>query len=325
MKITLFLDAWRDAELAPRLATRLPTHLTSALPRQLHQESFAEPLDAGYHWLSRQFGLADGAALAAAFAGTDTPGSYEALPCHWFLARDHIRLNAAPALDLADAQALAEAARAALDGLVEIDVVSADFWRVGTPFASSCEPFLQALNQNVDPLLGSTDGHKALRRMLNVIQTAWWDHPVNQAREAAGLPVINSLWLAGGTAPAPALVPFDAIAGTGPRAAALARWAGLPLLARPDGGKSCLVWSEIMRHTLLHGQPPPEMAALQGELVQMLGMLDASAQIDLVATGARTLRMLHHDGTAKPNLWRRISRLASRRIDSAQFLLGEVA
>lgn len=35
-------------------------------------------------------------------------------------------------------------------------------------------------------------------RMLNEMQMLLFDHPVNQAREASGQPVVNSLWLSGG-------------------------------------------------------------------------------------------------------------------------------
>ena len=39
------------------------------------------------------------------------------------------------------------------------------------------------------------------RRLVNELQMLWFDHPVNQAREAHGLRPINSLWLYGGAEP----------------------------------------------------------------------------------------------------------------------------
>ncbi|MFA7439257.1 MAG: hypothetical protein WCZ84_13655, partial [Castellaniella sp.] len=36
------------------------------------------------------------------------------------------------------------------------------------------------------------------RRLVNTLQMAWFEHPVNQARARLGLPSINSLWLYGG-------------------------------------------------------------------------------------------------------------------------------
>ena len=39
------------------------------------------------------------------------------------------------------------------------------------------------------------------RRLLNEIQMAWHDHPVNEARAARGVAPVNALWLYGGAAP----------------------------------------------------------------------------------------------------------------------------
>ena len=36
------------------------------------------------------------------------------------------------------------------------------------------------------------------RRLLNEIQMAWYEHPVNEARAQRGLPPVNALWLYGG-------------------------------------------------------------------------------------------------------------------------------
>ncbi|MCD0502221.1 hypothetical protein LPZ50_04265, partial [Bordetella petrii] len=44
------------------------------------------------------------------------------------------------------------------------------------------------------------------RRLLNEIQMAWYEHPVNEARSARGVAPVNALWLYGGASawPAPA-------------------------------------------------------------------------------------------------------------------------
>lgn len=39
------------------------------------------------------------------------------------------------------------------------------------------------------------------RRLVNELQMLWFDHPVNQAREARGLRPVNSLWMYGGAQP----------------------------------------------------------------------------------------------------------------------------
>src|SRR5690606_15815907 len=45
------------------------------------------------------------------------------------------------------------------------------------------------------------------RRLVNELQMLWFDHPVNQAREARGLRPVNSVWLYGGGRPAPVSSP----------------------------------------------------------------------------------------------------------------------
>src|SRR5690606_38216705 len=42
------------------------------------------------------------------------------------------------------------------------------------------------------------------RRLLNEIQMAWHEHPVNEARVARGVPPVNALWLYGGARAWPA-------------------------------------------------------------------------------------------------------------------------
>lgn len=43
------------------------------------------------------------------------------------------------------------------------------------------------------------------RRLLNEIQMAWYEHPVNEARAARGVAPVNGLWLYGGASPWPIL------------------------------------------------------------------------------------------------------------------------
>ncbi|CAM4362945.1 hypothetical protein [Kerstersia similis] len=57
-----------------------------------------------------------------------------------------------------------------------------------------------------DGLLGWWNHDPALRpwrRVLNEIQMAWHEHPVNEARAARGLVPVNGLWLYGGSPPWP--------------------------------------------------------------------------------------------------------------------------
>lgn len=78
----------------------------------------------------------------------------------------------------------------------------------------------------LESMPGGPDG-AALRRLMNEVQMLFHTHPVNQAREEAGQPLINSLWLWGGgilpafTGRAPAQV-----AASTPLLRGLALWAG---------------------------------------------------------------------------------------------------
>lgn len=52
-------------------------------------------------------------------------------------------------------------------------------------------------NQDIANHLPQGEGALAWNKMQNEIQMLLFSHPVNQAREAQGLPVINSLWCYG--------------------------------------------------------------------------------------------------------------------------------
>jgi hypothetical protein len=86
-------------------------------------------------------------------------------------------------------------------------------------------------------------GADALRwhKLLNEIQMLLFDHPVNQAREARGDWLINSLWLwGGGHAPEKLLRPFVRVYTDCPLPAAFAEVAGIHHSALPGGAVQCL-------------------------------------------------------------------------------------
>ena len=74
-------------------------------------------------------------------------------------------------------------------------------------------------------------GHARLRQWLNEIQMVLHGHPVNEQRQAAGHPAVNSLWLwgAGELPPAPTTeaAPFTGVWAGQPLARGLARAAGI--------------------------------------------------------------------------------------------------
>lgn len=61
-----------------------------------------------------------------------------------------------------------------------------------------------AAGRDIDPLFPQGPDRLRYHRLLNEVQMVLHEHPVNQAREAAGAPVVNSVWLwGGGTLPLP--------------------------------------------------------------------------------------------------------------------------
>lgn len=114
-----------------------------------------------------------------------------------------------PAADIAigesDSQALYDSATALFEGTgFELMAHGTQRWRVRPPegFAPSCaSPSLVAIT-SVNDWWEQDPAGRPWRRLVNELQMAWFDHPVNVARGERGLPPLNSLWLFGGARPA---------------------------------------------------------------------------------------------------------------------------
>ena len=55
----------------------------------------------------------------------------------------------------------------------------------------------RVIGRNIDPWLTEQRAVRLLRRIQNEVQMLMYTHPLNDAREAAGLPTVNSFWLSG--------------------------------------------------------------------------------------------------------------------------------
>jgi hypothetical protein len=55
----------------------------------------------------------------------------------------------------------------------------------------------RVIGRNIDPWLPEQRSARLIRRLQNEVQMLLYTHPLNEAREAAGLPTVNSLWLSG--------------------------------------------------------------------------------------------------------------------------------
>ncbi|UDG82322.1 regulator [Candidatus Vallotia cooleyia] len=125
-------------------------------------------------------------------------------PVHMRVVHNHLVLVDPGMLQLSqnDAAGLLAVARPLIRGLgVKLEAPTPLRWYLSSEqlgLLASASP-LRALGRNIDIWLPheAYTGHRPRMwmKLQNEIQMAWFGHPINQAREARGLPAINSLWL----------------------------------------------------------------------------------------------------------------------------------
>jgi len=190
------------------------------------------------------FGLAGAACGPLRLLGE---GSDDARSGHWLCAdpvhlrfhQERIILADAGAFDLADdeAQGIVESLNAEFADIGRFHVASSRRWylRLNVATDHPVEPLSAVAGRRVDGELGGSA--LPLTRWLNEVQMFLHGHPVNERRQAAGQPAINSLWLwGGGTLPAAAAAAassFSAVFADNPLAAGLARACRMALHGRP--------------------------------------------------------------------------------------------
>lgn len=228
-QITLALPfALPPSELAPDLHRALELPALAALLSRTATER-RETIDSGARalpyetWLSHTLGLT---AAAPATQGTvaaeqSAPlaaavlAGFGAMPTaaegHWFIvhpvhvqmARTHLTL-ADPRqlrLDEAEARALYESARPYFEELGQPLIygdattwfMRADAWQGLRTASPDC-----VTGMNLSDWMPEGEHAIAARKLQNEIQMLWYEHPVNEARQARGLPPVNSFWLWGG-------------------------------------------------------------------------------------------------------------------------------
>lgn len=224
-------------------------------------------------------------------------------PVHLGFAERRLTLGDPARLQLDDAEAAAFAVSLAptFSGLGELSVDAPGAWHLrlcdGVPGVAS-PPVGELVGQRADAILGALDA--TWRKVLTEAQMQLHDHPVNRAREAAGKPVVNSLWpWGGGAAPAAGTCPHDAMLGDAPLAIGLARHAGIAAETLPGDfdaggltGHHPLVLLDALDVPARTGDAQAWRAAL--------AELDARWFAPLAAAGTRrlTLRFSGTDGTA---------------------------
>nr|WP_183722915.1 MULTISPECIES: regulator [Paraburkholderia] len=172
-------------------------------------------------WVARAFGAAGAAAATHNGAAADdeaplapwmlladggTPGDATwacIQPVHVRIAHDHLVLIDPASLELtdADAAALYAVAKPLIEELgIRIEAPTPQRWYLSSDqfgTLAGASP-LRASGRNIEIWLPheahSGQRSRAWMKVQNEVQMAWFEHPVNEAREARGLPAVNSIW-----------------------------------------------------------------------------------------------------------------------------------
>ncbi|MEM5293317.1 regulator [Burkholderia sp. JPY481] len=209
-------------------------------------------------WVARQFGaLPDGAAGASAAADEaplapymlradgGEPGSATwacVQPVHVHIAHDHLVLIDPASLDLSDEEAatLLALARPLIEELgVRVEAPKPTRWYLSSDAfgtLAGASP-LRASGRNIEIWLPheahSGERSRAWMKLQNEVQMAWFEHPVNEAREARGLPAVNSIWFHAQGAARPVRSPFARVLSDAAATRGLALSAGIAPGAPP--------------------------------------------------------------------------------------------
>ncbi|SAL16295.1 regulator [Caballeronia telluris] len=170
-------------------------------------------------WIARAFGVADATDAALAddaplapymlLADGGTPGDARwacVEPVHVRIAHDHLVLIDPATLEVSadEARALFQTVQPLIEEMgVDVQAPGATRWYVSGESLgalSGASP-LRASGRNIEIWLPheakTGQRSRAWMKLQNEVQMAWFEHPLNEAREARGLPAINSIWLHG--------------------------------------------------------------------------------------------------------------------------------
>lgn len=171
-------------------------------------------------WLARRFGLEESlrkngspavaAALMQSMGLAPDEGVWFILqPMHIHVARDHLVLTDPRQLDLTEQEArilfaiaeplFDEVGKRLIFGNAGMWFVRAGDWaglQTSTPDAAS--------GHNIDIWMPKGPEERNWRKLQNEVQMHWFNHAVNEEREARRQKPVNSIWLWGGPAPAAA-------------------------------------------------------------------------------------------------------------------------
>ena len=223
----------------------------AALVERVAGEDFQRTLP-HERWMARQFGAvasstADEAPLAPYMMLADGGDPGEAVwacvePVHLRVAHDHLVLldPASIALQDNEAAALFDIAKPLVEELgIRIEAPRPNRWYLSGEALGSlagASP-LRASGRSIEIWLPhdarTGQRSRAWMKLQNEVQMAWFEHPINEAREARGLPAVNSLWLHAQGARQPVRSPFGRVFSDAAATRGLALAAGVALSAPP--------------------------------------------------------------------------------------------
>lgn len=283
-------------------------------------------------WLCEAFAVAD-QAIAPVTLGVDGMEAGEAYwlradPVHLRLQRDQLILQAQVELSADEAMQLCASLNAHFaDRGLRFFAPHPQRWylQLGSAPDMSTRPVAQVAGRNVHMHLPQGAGALRWHGVFNEIQMLFFEHGVNEAREARGEPPINSVWLWGGGRAAGTLAqPYTKVCSDSQLASAFAQAAGVAHVVLADDVTPCVAGSDadvlIVWEGLCHALQQGDLHAWRVSLQRfeqhyaapLLAALRAGriSQLTLdvpVTTAARRFVLTHRDAW---KLWRRPGRLA---------------
>jgi len=202
------------------------------------------------HWLMNRFGVEaeDGAAAASLLADGADPGEacwIRADPVHLRVDRDALVLadSAVFSLNGDEALALAATLNNHFGADLPIDVRAPDRWyaRLASAPHIRCTPLAEARGLPIGEHLPTGPDGMRWHALMNEVQMALHEHPVNAAREARGELPVNSVWFWGnGALPKTAQRPYNQVLSDDALGRGLAIAAGGIGIPLPSGANAWL-------------------------------------------------------------------------------------
>jgi hypothetical protein len=193
---------------------------------------------------------------------------------HFWMRADPVHLSvglgglaldgAALELTRAEADALAGALNRHFGDEPTFHALRPDRWYVRLPAAPDVDttPPSAARGAAIGDKLPSGGDATRFRALMNEVQMALHEHPVNAGREARGAPSVNSVWFwGGGVFEAPAARPYSMVLANDPLARGLARAARIPDRPLPRDGRAMLAAlpAEGVALAVLDAPPSPAL------------------------------------------------------------------